>query len=198
MDQRPADAEGRYLPHLLPVDQTLHWANPAGGEAMRDDHGTDQKPYTGPVPMIVHVHGARAEQESDGYAEAWYLPAASNIPAGYAAIGSWYSKFKDLFKQRWGVDWEPGTAVAQYEPPARLHDVVPRPHAGHDALNVYAGPAGFFLLRGGPGDLTAGLPGQLRPRRRARHALLRDPLAIQDRSFSRQLGLPDNRAFFEA
>ena len=25
------DANGNYLPHLLPVDQTLHWANPPGG-----------------------------------------------------------------------------------------------------------------------------------------------------------------------
>src|SRR5512144_1196244 len=25
------DKEGRFLPHLLPVDQTLHWANPPGG-----------------------------------------------------------------------------------------------------------------------------------------------------------------------
>ena len=25
------DADGNYLPHLLPVDPTLHWANPPGG-----------------------------------------------------------------------------------------------------------------------------------------------------------------------
>ena len=25
------DANGNYLPHLLPVDPTLHWANPPGG-----------------------------------------------------------------------------------------------------------------------------------------------------------------------
>src|SRR5687767_15535139 len=30
------DRNGRYLPHLLPVDQTLHWANPPGGLASRD------------------------------------------------------------------------------------------------------------------------------------------------------------------
>ncbi|MCB0182970.1 MAG: hypothetical protein KDE31_01835, partial [Caldilineaceae bacterium] len=29
------DANGSALPHLLPVDQTLHWANPPGGEAGR-------------------------------------------------------------------------------------------------------------------------------------------------------------------
>jgi spore coat protein A len=38
------DAKGGFLPHLLPVDQTLHWANPAAGTAGRDRHGTDQTP----------------------------------------------------------------------------------------------------------------------------------------------------------
>jgi hypothetical protein len=38
------DARGNYLPHLLPVDQTLHWANPPGGAIGRDMHGVDPKP----------------------------------------------------------------------------------------------------------------------------------------------------------
>ena len=29
------DANGNFLPHILPVDQTLHWANPPGGLAGR-------------------------------------------------------------------------------------------------------------------------------------------------------------------
>ena len=45
------DADGNYLPHLLPVDPTLHWANPPGGTAGRDDatdvHG-DARPVHGP------------------------------------------------------------------------------------------------------------------------------------------------------
>src|SRR3990172_1591805 len=82
------DANGNYLPHLLPVDPTLHWANPPGGEMHRDhrpDFGATPGPYTGPVPMVTHVHGAAGVgDESDGYAEAWYPPAAGNIPAAYA------------------------------------------------------------------------------------------------------------------
>ena len=74
------DADGAYLPHLLPVDQTLHWANPPGGTAGRDGHSMDPTPYTGPVPMVTHVHGAHTTDESDGYAEAWYLPKADDIP----------------------------------------------------------------------------------------------------------------------
>ena len=34
------DANGDYLPHLLPVDPTLHWANPPGGMAGRDTRPT--------------------------------------------------------------------------------------------------------------------------------------------------------------
>ena len=52
------DAKGDYLPHLLPVDQTLHWANPPGGARGRDSHGRKQAPYRGPVPIVTHVHGA--------------------------------------------------------------------------------------------------------------------------------------------
>ena len=88
------DANGNYLPHLLPVDQTLHWANPPGGTAARDTRptfDTTPGPYTGPVPIVTHLHGAAGVgDESDGYAEAWYLPAAGNIPAGYATEGTWH------------------------------------------------------------------------------------------------------------
>src|SRR4029079_9247287 len=45
------DANGHFLPHLLPVDQTLHWANPPGGTAGRDSRPTFTStpgPYPGP------------------------------------------------------------------------------------------------------------------------------------------------------
>ena len=66
------DANGDFLPHLLPVDPTLHWANPPGGTAGRDMRPTftaTPGPYTGPVPIVTHVHGAvGVGDESDGYA----------------------------------------------------------------------------------------------------------------------------------
>ena len=34
------DTDGNYLPHLLPVDPTLHWANPPGGATGRDTRPT--------------------------------------------------------------------------------------------------------------------------------------------------------------
>jgi len=90
-----------HLPHLLPVDQTLHWANPAGdcmghmGHTTGTDcRGMDPTPYTGPVPMVVHVHGAETSEWSDGYPEAWYLPAANDIPEGYFTGGSFFDTFR--------------------------------------------------------------------------------------------------------
>lgn len=84
---------GNFLPHLLPVDPTLHWANPPGGIAGRDMRPTftdTPPPYTGPVPIVTHLHGGHSTQESDGYAEAWYLPAANNIPSGFATEGTFF------------------------------------------------------------------------------------------------------------
>jgi hypothetical protein len=74
-----------FLPHLLPVDQTLHWANPGAdcidGTRRTDCRGDSNQPYMGPVPIVTHVHGSHADPESDGYAEAWWLPdpAGSNF-----------------------------------------------------------------------------------------------------------------------
>ena len=43
------DAQGNYLPHLLPVDPTLHWANPPGG-----DSGRDTRPHVHRDARTVH------------------------------------------------------------------------------------------------------------------------------------------------
>ncbi len=100
-----------FLPHLLPIDQTLHWANPPQDcidAAPRPDcRGQSQERYLGPVPIITHLHGAHVQPDSDGYPEAWYLPAAGNIPAGFATQGS-------NFDQIDGVPVTPGAAVFQY------------------------------------------------------------------------------------
>jgi FtsP/CotA-like multicopper oxidase with cupredoxin domain len=186
---------GAFLPHLLPIDQTLHWANPPGGLAGRDRRGFDPDPYLGPVPLITHVHGAHTTEDSDGYAEAWYLPDAVNIPAGYAATGTFY----DYYKTKYGHDWKPGLATFKYpndQPATTLwyHD-----HAlGMTRANVYAGPAGFWLIRGGPNDQDLGFiaPG-VGDSPLGEYTEI--PIVIQDRSFNDDGSLfyPDNRAFFE-
>ncbi|MFS8068329.1 MAG: bilirubin oxidase, partial [Byssovorax sp.] len=112
------DANGDYLPHLLPVDPTLHWANPPGGIAGRDERPTfttTPGPYTGPVPIVTHLHGGESTpQESDGYPEAWYLPDVplTNGEASFARTGSLYEYFRD--KSPFSALWTPGSAVFEY------------------------------------------------------------------------------------
>ena len=198
-------ATGNFLPHILPVDPTLHWANPPGGIAgrdMRPSFTSTPGPYTGPVPIVTHLHGSHATQESDGYAEAWYLPAAANIPAEFATEGSWYDTFKADFFERWGVMWEPGAAVFQYANDQAASTLWYHDHSlGITRLNVYTGPAGFYLLRGGPGDAVGGkLPGPAPALGdRPGTTYYEIPIAIQDRSFNDDGSLfyPDSRAFFD-
>jgi len=201
------DANGDFLPHLLAVDQTLHWANPPGecdpmhmNPSGRDCVGTSQAPYLGPVPMVVHLHGGEDSQESDGYPEAWYLPAANDIPAGYYTTGSLHDTFKD--SSPLGALWTTGAAVFEYPNYQRATTLWYHDHSlGMTRQNVYAGPAGFYLLRGGPDDAVIGtLPGPapaLGDPPGMKHFEI--PIVIQDRSFNEDGSLfyPDNRAFFE-
>ncbi len=199
------DANGNFLRHLLPVDPTLHWANPPGGTAGRDSRPTFANtpgPYTGPVPIVTHLHGtAGVGDESDGFAEAWYLPAAENIPTGFATEGTWYDFFKDKAEAKFGQVWDAGTAVFQYPNRQRATTLWYHDHTlGMTRLNVYAGPAGFYLLRLGPSDLPVPvLPGPA-PGVGANPfgTFYEVPIAIQDRSFDADGSLfyPDSRAFF--
>lgn len=207
------DANGNYLPHLLPVDPTLHWANPPGGITGRDTRSTFTEtpgPYSGPVPIVSHVHGAvGVGDESDGYPEAWFLPAAADIPAGYATEGTWYNYFAGKALARYGEAWGPGFATFQYPNHNRASTIWYHDHTlGMTRLNVYAGPAGFYIVRGGPDDtvldVNTGLPAVLPgpapaigdPAGLTYYEI---PVAIQDRSFNADGSLfyPNTRAFFD-
>ena len=205
------DAHGNYLPHLLPVDPTLHWANPPGGvdgRDMRPTFDTTPGPYTGPVPIVTHVHGAvGVGDESDGYAEAWYLPEAGNIPAGYATEGTWHNYFAGKAAERFGATWGTGFATFQYPNKNRASTIWYHDHAlGMTRLNVYAGPAGFYIVRGGAGDnvhdsrtgIKAVLPGPAPTPSNPFGTFYEIPIAIQDRSFDSNGSLfyPNTRAFF--
>ena len=218
VDQRP---EGRR--RQLPAAPAAGGPDAALGQPARAARaGRDTRPtftatpgpYTGPVPIVTHVHGAvGVGDESDGYAEAWYLPAANNIPAGYATEGTWYDFFKGKAASKLGVNWGPGYATFQYPNLERAATIWYHDHAlGMTRLNVYAGPAGFYLLRGGPAATTrcsTVAPGQRPccpgPRRRENDkfppnkAYYEIPIAIQDRSFNADGSLfyPDTRAFFD-
>ena len=211
------DSNGDFLPHLLPVDPTLLWANPPGGTGGRDTRPTFTStpgPYTGPVPIVTHVHGAvGVGDESDGYAEAWYLPVAHNIPAGYATEGTWYNFFAGKALAKFGAPWGAGFAIFQYPNGNRASTIWYHDHAlGMTRLNVYAGPAGFYIIRGGPaGDdavldsrfgTPAVLPGpapmanDMFPPNKTYYEI---PIAIQDRSFNTDGSLfyPNTRQLFD-
>ena len=157
------------LPHLLAVDRTLHFANPERLPCLNEATGlvvnnsTDctpyadplnpnpllAKPYDGPVPMVVHVHGSEADPYSDGFSESWWLPAGRGangkfLATTYATRGSHFDQAPNLRNNLY-----PGSAAYAYQnlqpaTTAWYHDHT----LGMTANNVYAGPAGFYLLRG--------------------------------------------------
>ena len=212
---------GNFLPHLLPIDRSLHWANPEqltceDGTNTRDCRPGDRadgllsEPYTGPVPIVTHVHGAHVGPESDGYPEAWWLPDAENIPEGYATMGTLVNQYST------DTNLSPGIGSFSYpndQPSTTLwyHDHT----LGMTRNNVYAGPAGFWLIRqndGGEDGLSAAstLPGPAPvagqgvldlnvPGNPVRSSIREIPIVIQGRSFNDDGSLfyPANRAFFE-
>lgn len=191
---------GNFLPHLLPVDQKIHWANPPGtgcvsGDPNRTDCTTDRDgSYTGPVPLVTHLHGSHVDPESDGFPEAWYMPAANNIDCkdaqGYPQTPGTDDDFfcrGSNFGQVAGAPLEDGAAYFQYRNDQRATTLWYHPHdLGMARLNIYAGPAGFYILRRGPSDLPAGvLPGPA-PRRGDPPGMkyYEIPIVIQDRTFN--------------
>ncbi|HET8945092.1 MAG TPA: hypothetical protein VFO59_09955, partial [Dehalococcoidia bacterium] len=219
-------SNGNYLPHLLPVDPTLHWANPArvGGE-------TDMRPnfdrrsyvrttspaeaaainpvnqytrYWGPVPLVPHVHGMNGVAPwSDGYAEAWFLPSANNLngtdlfKTSYAPTGRWYEYMKSQAGTA-ATGWGPGQVSFRYPNTQRPGTLWYHDHAiGVTRLNVVAGPAGFWLLRSDdPADNPTVAGGASATLPSRPYEVV---MAIQDRSFNADGSVfyPDTRAFFD-
>ncbi len=92
--------------------RTLRWR---GDRDSRPTFTETPGRYTGPVPLVTHAHGAvGVGDESDGYAEAWYLPVANDIPDGFATEGTWYDFFKNKAAATYGAAWVPGCATFQY------------------------------------------------------------------------------------
>ncbi len=123
---------GAFVPHLLPVDTSLHWAYSLPGY----EHYTIA---ANGIPTVVHLHGGHSDAIYDGNPEYFFSP-------GYAVRGPrWVEK-----KYVYGNDQPAGTLW--------YHD-----HAlGITRLNVYAGMAGFYILRDdidtGLADNPLGLP----------------------------------------
>ena len=131
--------------HLFKIDPTLHWAgsvNGHGGYEVRDLNG---------IPTITHLHGGHTEAASDGHPDAWYTP-------DMAQTGPQFYDNDGLFT--YANDQEAATLW--------YHDHT----LGITRLNVYAGLAGFYLLRD-ENEKNLGLPS-------GEYDI---PLVIQDRRF---------------
>ncbi|WPS90047.1 multicopper oxidase [Brevibacillus halotolerans] len=127
--------------HLLPVDTTVHGADPSQPS----------------VRTVTHLHGGRVRPENDGYPEAWFTKNYENVGSKFLHEVYYYPNC-----QRPTTLW--------------YHD-----HAlGITRLNVYAGLAGFYLIRDQKEE-KLNLP-------RGKYEI---PLVIQDRSF-----YPDGQLFY--
>lgn len=156
------DSAGKPLRYMLPVDPTLHWANPNNMEMSTNSATSPAYPpgypeAQTPVPIVTHLHGGEDSSASDGNPEAWFTADGKHGPA-YSTV----------------VPTENNSAVYVYpngQQPTTLwyHD-----HAlGVTRLNVLSGLAGFYLIRSQTDPVEALLP-------RGSYEV---PLVIQDRTF---------------
>ena len=175
VDQRPRGRERR-----LPAAPAAGRPDAALGEPARwrtdgPRHAAELRRDAGSrtpdrCPIVTHVHGAvGVGDESDGYAEAWYLPAAEQHPRGLRDGGHLVRLLQGQGRRPVtappGGRGSPSSSTRTTSASRRSGTTTTR--SGMTRLNVYAGPAGFFLVRGGP----AGRQGDPRqPLRRHRRA----------------------------
>lgn len=131
---------------FLPIDQTLNWADPLGCNQAPSCAYTR---YTGPVPVVTHLHGGEVPSAFDGHPEAWFTPGSAIVGQKFVSNIYTYSNGQEATTL-----W--------------YHDHT----LGITRLNVYAGLAGFYLLRD-PQNEPSNLPGGSYERE----------IVIQDRMF---------------
>jgi FtsP/CotA-like multicopper oxidase with cupredoxin domain len=112
------------LRRLLTVDETIHWADPL-------NQGHDFNFYTGPIPTVVHLHGAEVQSTSDGQSNAWFTNDGRHGSAYFTAFPT-------------------SANAAVYEYPNKqqsttlwFHDHV----LGMTRINLFAGLAAMYLIR---------------------------------------------------
>ncbi len=155
----------------ITADQTVMMSGvPLTGDPMTE-------PYSGPVPIAMHLHGGEVPSASDGGPYAWFTP-------GYALKGK---------------GWEQGVGPVLHYPNSQeaatlwYHE---HSQLGLTRINVYAGMAGFYFLRGLdeendrlPGWSGDDLVQEITPAGNVADALHPDPylpeieIVIQDRMF---------------
>ena len=126
----------KYKDVNITADQTVMMSGvPLVGDPMK-------VPYEGPIPLALHLHGGEVQSTSDGGPYAWFTP-------GYAMKGSAFSQ---------GVD-----SILHYPNTQEAATIWFHEHSqlGLTRINVYAGMAGFYFLRGHDEELDR-LPGWTR------------------------------------
>ncbi len=129
------------LQRYLTVDQTLMWANPLN---LPEDSPDRFNPYSGPHPVVPHLHGGEVRSDSDGGPDSWWTPGGEGTfftpPAagGIRGPGFFTSVYTYPNSQEATTLW--------------FHDHV----LGVTRTNVYAGLAAFWLIRD---QFDTGIPG---------------------------------------
>ena len=118
------------LQSLLTTDQSLHWADPLGTTARNNCvngpplAAACTQPYAGPIPAVVHLHGAEVLSQYDGNPDAWFTPGLLQRGRGFLT-----NTYNYVNQQEATTLW--------------FHD-----HAlGIVRENVYAGLAGMYFIR---------------------------------------------------
>jgi len=175
-DKKGHRLAGPLLQKFLTVDLSFQWANPlklpSFGQGF-DTYNATTYPfgtgmpqgnpgiYEGPQPMVPHLHGAEVPSFSDGDPNSWFTPHEGRTGVSYVTNKYVYPNM------------QPATTLW-------YHDHV----LGETRLNVFAGLAGFYLIRGEPeSSVSPRLP----------HGDYEIELAIADRQFDKhgQLFFPD-------
>lgn len=175
-DKKNVCLNGPLLQKFLTVDLSFQWANPLNWpqfgqgfdtyDPVTYPYGTGMPQgnsgiYEGPQPMVPHLHGAETPSFADGDPNSWFTP-------DQEIVGSSYVTNKYTYPNT-----QPATTLW-------FHDHV----LGETRLNVFAGLAGFFFIRGEPeSSVSPHLP-------RGPYEI---ELAIADRQFDTngQLFFPD-------
>ena len=153
---------GAPLSYFLPVDPTIHWANPNNivmqmGVADAPLYPPGYSDAQASVAIVPHLHGGETASSSDGHPNAWFTVKGNHGP-GYMSV----------------VPTDANAAVYEYpnaQQPTTLwyHD-----HAlGLTRLNVLSGLAGFYIITNPDESIQTLLP----------DGEYEVPLAIQDRTF---------------
>jgi spore coat protein A, manganese oxidase len=122
----PMSASRSHLEKLLTIDQTMHWADPLKA-------GNSFKPYAGPLPGVVHLHGAEVPSASDGVPEGWFTPNGLH-GRGYRTVSGTGRN----------------AAVYRYPNPQPATTLWFHDHTlGMTRINVFSGLAAFYLIRDG-------------------------------------------------